>query len=142
MARLPYLDAGDLREEDRDELDRFHASANKLSLRLQDDAAAMPTGEDSGDELGVLDLGPASSDEEQEDDDAQLREMARARKAVKSRLLRQQAADEEEEEEEAGPGDGWGRRKEAYYDDGDEEVRACVRAAWRPRAREKRACGG
>jgi hypothetical protein len=129
-----------LTEADFDEVDRFHASANKLSLRLDD-------GEEDGDEeeeeeaAAVFDLGDEEDEEEDEeeddddddddDGDAALQQMRRTKKAVTTSLLRQAAADADvaapsdsdpDEAQRRGTA-GWGKRKQAYYDDGDYQAR-------------------
>ena len=136
------------RDADLDDVDRFHAGKSKLSLRLEDDAAEEDAEEDlSGDEAGVFDLGGSSEDEEGEEDEEEadseeeaaaggsLGRMAKAERALRSRMALQRGEDDGEEEEEEAPrgAKGWGKRKQAYYDDG--EARA---ARGSPHGRRKR----
>jgi hypothetical protein len=141
------------RDGDQDDVDRFHAGKSKLSLRLEDDAAEEEREEDlSGDEAGVFDLGGSSEDEEGEEEEEEeadseeeaaaggsMGRMAKAERALRSRMALQRGEDDGEEEEEEAPrgAKGWGKRKQAYYDDG--EARAPHGS---PRARHRKRADG
>ena len=127
-----------MREEDYDEVDRFHKSANKLSLRVDDDDDGGFGEEEDDLPAAVLDLDDdeeeddEDDDDEDDEDDEALQQMRRAKQTLKSKLLRDRAAAADvgapsnSDEEELAAAAGWGKRKQAYYDDGDYEV--CVDA--------------
>ncbi|KAK9817376.1 hypothetical protein WJX74_000184 [Apatococcus lobatus] len=130
--KQPRKEVKGLPADMQDPVDKFHAKKDRLMLNPSDDEGV----DDSLDNDPVYDLQDVQddSDEEESEEDmggqieeeqGQLGRLARQERMVRERVRRDMGIGDSDEEDEGAAAEdlpmGWGRKKSAYYKEGDSE---------------------